>query len=718
MVAGNPSSPRVAGSVRVWSSVALAIVPALAAVCFDVARSSLAGDLRAWVALLAMTTVLVAPVGVSLAALRGGRALLLVPAGLWVLLGAPLLLASMMRVSELWRGTRDGADLLIAVMLAAATARWAKERASRWPLRPAVRFLVLAAPGVAIAALLPRVVPALWHPLRGVAVAVVGAAVLFWLAHPRRSPPWLLSVAAASLAALHRLDPVYAELRGWLAGVFVLFAYVGLRRALEVWLPSRFRWGQAAWAVACVAVLGFAAERGVRRDPSVLGAADGHGLARVFVGAIQRASDADGDGYGVLFGQADCAPFDPRVHPGAHEAAGNGVDDNCLLDDAERASADSVRGALRVNPRPAAQVGGQGGDIVVILIDTLRYDTARLPGMGTLRRLEAQGVRFDRAYATASFTIESVLGVLTGALGPEVDYEWSTSHDASPLTVPPTLFEQLGARGFDTGAAGMVGRGFAADRLTRGARVRESAMMDADATETTRLARSVWSRLDPSKRRFLYAHYMDVHAYEWDSGVDKRAAYDARALRTDRALGELLQDIGEGATVIVLADHGESFGLHGARGHSTTIYEEVIHVPLYVRGPGIAPRVDAHVTSLLAIAPTALALAGDPRAPATGAYLCLGGGGCGDMDAPVALEHGAVHLHGLVRGDRHVLRDLALLRTTAFDLAADPDELHPLVPDRVLGDALSRWEESGWRAGSVPPAFSGWGPFPAAAVEP
>jgi arylsulfatase A-like enzyme len=43
--------------------------------------------------------------------------------------------------------------------------------------------------------------------------------------------------------------------------------------------------------------------------------------------------------------------------------------------------------------------------------------------------------------------------------------------------------------------------------------------------------------------------------------------------------------------VIVTSDHGEEFWDHGSVGHGHSVYDELLHVPLFVRHPGIAERI-------------------------------------------------------------------------------------------------------------------------------
>jgi hypothetical protein len=66
--------------------------------------------------------------------------------------------------------------------------------------------------------------------------------------------------------------------------------------------------------------------------------------------------------------------------------------------------------------------------------------------------------------------------------------------------------------------------------------------------------------------------------------------------------------------VIVTADHGEEFGEHGGRYHGTTVYEEQVHVPLVIAGPGVRKR--SRVTSVVQtidLLPTTLSALGLPR---------------------------------------------------------------------------------------------------------
>ncbi len=82
----------------------------------------------------------------------------------------------------------------------------------------------------------------------------------------------------------------------------------------------------------------------------------------------------------------------------------------------------------------------------------------------------------------------------------------------------------------------------------------------------------------------------------------------------DAQLGELLQvlaDHGRGdALVVVTSDHGEAFGEHELGSiqlvdHQLSVYDELLHVPLAVRWPGVMPpgHVEAADVGLRDVAP-------------------------------------------------------------------------------------------------------------------
>lgn len=436
--------------------------------------------------------------------------------------------------------------------------------------------------------------------------------------------------------------------------------------------------------------LAFVLAHGVAREvPAAYSAARGSGALSGFVHAGHVASDVDGDGFGALFAQRDCAPFDRRVAPHRHEQLDNGIDDNCVLGDAGQASTAWVRAqeALQVPP-PAID-----GDLIVVMIDALRYDVAHSSHMPTLQRWASQGVDFHRAYSTSTFTASALGGILAARNAAAIDLRFFSRLSARPRHPPGGLAPWLRKRGYGTALAGRLRKTplYYDDAYAAGFSVSEYTTQRDDAQVVARAAVTAWQRLDADRPRFMFVHHMQVHRLAM-----LRPQYEANAAAVDESLAWLRERIGGNATWVVLSDHGEEFGEHGGNFHASTLYEEVVHVPLIVLGPGLLPaRVDA-VTPIRSLMPTVMAALGAAPAPkARGPYLCLHGDDCRDLPVPMALELPDRHLHGLIVGNRKIIRDLDRQHVEAFDLAADPQELTPLDPlPRDLLDALRRWEEA------------------------
>ena len=136
----------------------------------------------------------------------------------------------------------------------------------------------------------------------------------------------------------------------------------------------------------------------------------------------------------------------------------------------------------------------------------------------------------------------------------------------------------------------------------------------------------------PDRGRFLpdseLATVEEESRFQWrphyqadqQSRVDRhRLAYDEYMASSDRAFGTFMADLESDGrlrdtTVIVSADHGESFegGMYQHGGPYQT--RPVIHIPLIIRTPGQQESRKVGVTAdETAIAPTILELAGQPQ---------------------------------------------------------------------------------------------------------
>ncbi|BBK33472.1 sulfatase-like protein [Stella humosa] len=86
----------------------------------------------------------------------------------------------------------------------------------------------------------------------------------------------------------------------------------------------------------------------------------------------------------------------------------------------------------------------------------------------------------------------------------------------------------------------------------------------------------------------------------------------------DHVLGTLLdtldrRGLADDTIVVIFGDHGDDYWSHGFKGgilHGVEPYTPLVHVPLLVLGPGIAPMADARLASTIDLAPTCLTMLG------------------------------------------------------------------------------------------------------------
>jgi arylsulfatase A-like enzyme len=111
-----------------------------------------------------------------------------------------------------------------------------------------------------------------------------------------------------------------------------------------------------------------------------------------------------------------------------------------------------------------------------------------------------------------------------------------------------------------------------------------------------------------------------------DAGVDlatfrqrELTWYDGSIREMDTELERLMERLRElgldqNTLLVFTSDHGEEFFEHGLEGHGQTAYQELTHVPLVVRYPGVVPpgQVIDETVGLVDVMPTMLALSGLP----------------------------------------------------------------------------------------------------------
>jgi arylsulfatase A-like enzyme len=173
--------------------------------------------------------------------------------------------------------------------------------------------------------------------------------------------------------------------------------------------------------------------------------------------------------------------------------------------------------------------------------------------------------------------------------------------------------------------------------------------------------------------------YLDAIAFE-DSQISRVISY----LEQRRLLDDTL--------VVIAGDHGESLGDHGEQSHGIFIYQEALHVPLVLRGPGIPPVRVSGVRRLVDVMPTVLDHFGATVPGLDGVSLSGDFRGSGPQQLDVYAESlypqrfGWASLRSL-RTDR--FKVIEAPRPELYDLAMDPGEQRNIFEEnRAIGAAM------------------------------
>jgi hypothetical protein len=370
--------------------------------------------------------------------------------------------------------------------------------------------------------------------------------------------------------------------------------------------------------------------------------------------AVNRtAFDWDRDGYASLLGAGDCAPSNPRIHPGAREIPDNGIDENCILGDAKRRS--------EIIEPPVAAKEPVATDIVLITIDALNRGHLGLynPAYGANRRATSVNLDrwaqnatvFEHAYTPGGWTSIAVPSLMRGIYPRRL--QWRKYFETNlyavlrkpfgsqlrPGEMPmlmfplafddphPPLAELLRRRGMycmavvDDGYSAMLQRGTG---IERGFDVfREVDQLPESQRNDEGTANTAIALLAEGKAHghiFLWVHFFGTHwPNESHPGVRQYGngildAYDHEVAFLDTQLIRLLDAIDarrNPIAVFIAADHGEGFSSAG-RYHGQVIDEAVLRIPLLARVPGWPTGAMTSLTGSIDLVPTILALTKTP----------------------------------------------------------------------------------------------------------
>ncbi|MCZ6833063.1 MAG: sulfatase [Acidobacteria bacterium] len=396
---------------------------------------------------------------------------------------------------------------------------------------------------------------------------------------------------------------------------------------------------------------------------------------------------------------------------------------------------------------PAIPPGTPRG-VVLISIDTLRADHLSAygyekPTSPFMDEVAAAGVLFENAISSAPWTLPAHASILTG-LDPSTHRAVDGSEGiAVDVTMAAEMFRDAGYATGGFVASWFVSRRYGFDRgfdhfddFQR--TIKNNTKEKIIATPVIDAAGS-WLREHGEDPFFLFVHLYDAHfnydppaehAALFDTGytgprehyrkysyypdhplppdllAQEVALYDAEIHFVDAELRRLygvLEEMGLADDVLILitADHGEEFFERGSWGHAHTLYEEVIRVPLIVKGPGIegSRRWPGQVRQV-DILPTlmdAFFLAGPARLPGISLWPLLREGRdrqerdgtqapAGPRPAFMETSRFGSNVIGVRRDGWKAILNLVDGQEHLFDLSQDPGEEHNLAaaqPERM-----------------------------------
>jgi arylsulfatase A-like enzyme len=302
--------------------------------------------------------------------------------------------------------------------------------------------------------------------------------------------------------------------------------------------------------------------------------------------------------------------------------------------------------AAGVPASPAVQrlrAGAAGANLIIILLDAARADHFTTFGhtrdtTPNIAKLFDDSILFTQAYTTFPATKAAVASLFTSQFPDThgtLTVPWSLSEESA------TLAERMRASGYVTAAFSAnplisecfrYDRGF--DSFHEVFRRAGLGPLDIGAVKAIWMFEAAldWIRAHKDKRFFAYLHFLEPHypyysppgfreRFRDSAGLRRYEAgsslrYDASLAYADRVVGRLLREIDglgllDRSVIVFMADHGEAFGEHGFYQHSTTVYQEMIYVPVAFRLPSAcraSPRRRSEVFCITDIMPTLLDL--------------------------------------------------------------------------------------------------------------
>jgi arylsulfatase A-like enzyme len=320
----------------------------------------------------------------------------------------------------------------------------------------------------------------------------------------------------------------------------------------------------------------------------------------------QWALDFDRDGYSPYLGGGDGDDRRADINPGAVEIIGNGIDNNCLGGDLTedgmqdwQAQFDGLSGAGNPSAKRL--------NVIYFFIDTLRDDHLGAYGYPrntspNIDKLAARSSVFDNAYTPSPYTYEAAPKFMQSTYWDARAESWTEVMARSgykTILFPRRLSMLL---------RHVKGMEEIADASRKGLKQTIDAAIEVLGNT-------------PTDRPFCaYIYSSDPHRpYRMHEGISFGSSlidqYDGEIAYTDHHLGRLFDWMEKSGRmndtmVVIMSDHGESFGERMVYKHNSQVYDEQMRVPMIVYVPNQEPRRIADYVSTVDLGTTILDLVG------------------------------------------------------------------------------------------------------------
>jgi len=424
--------------------------------------------------------------------------------------------------------------------------------------------------------------------------------------------------------------------------------------------------------------------------------------------------------------------------------------------------------AIRIAPPRIRIASRTPKNAIILLIDTQRADKLTAFGKTNVKspamdKFASESTLFERCQSSSNWTKPACASVLTGLYPDSHKARGHSSRLAPSIRMAGEMFQ---AAGYSTGA--FIANGYLAAEFgfnrgwthyTNFIRENKPTVAEKVYAEVTAFIKA---QAQAGKPFFTYVQTIDPHVpydppaedlklYDAEpytgpvaprsTGAllegfkqkrvvleprDRRhleALYDGEVTYHDRHFGRFLDELVrnrllDDTVFIVCADHGEEFFEHESVGHGHTLFQELLHVPLVVRAPGVVPagkRIKEDV-GLCDVLPTLLAAVGQP--PAAGIegrnLLPMANGAAADpLGASFSSfwsEADERNLQWCVRKGDWKLKMRGPVNTSVHNLVEDPaelndsDERYPIAL-RALRILLSQFiaapDKAAWASGEI-----------------